>query len=76
MQQMRRPLANITSHYNIQDLIQQGYAILDTQNLHIKIRKCNSEIMLRRSSYMRQAIPCILLLSNVIYELSHSQRHI
>lgn len=68
-------LANATKVLNYCDLIyiqKQGYAILDSQNLHIKIRRCNSEMLSRsRSSCVLQALPGIILLSNIIYELSN-----
>lgn len=73
---MHRSLANITYDYvNIRNyapaLMRQGYAILDSQNLHIKIRRCNSEMLCRR--YIYRAIPELILLSSIIYELSKLQ---
>lgn len=48
-------------------LMKQGYAILDSQNLHIKMRRCNSEMLVSARS---SVISGILVISSVIYELS------
>lgn len=50
-------------------LIRQRYAILDSQNLHIKISRCNTELFAKKSTYF-QAISGIILISSLLYELS------
>lgn len=66
-----RPLANITI-FDIEDytpmLLRQGYAVLDSQNVHIKLKRCHSD-MFYRSSKIRGILPSIILFSSLMIQM-------
>lgn len=48
-------------------LLRQGYAILDHQNLHIKLHRYNSDLL--KMQKMRTAISGIIVLSSIFFEI-------